>query len=126
MTTDQPRTDLDLAAARAALEAERDELVATLKEQLADAAPQESATTGIGETEHVFNSEQNELAQRVAAVTKATLDDVLAAIARLDDGTYGQCVECAGPIATERLQAIPAASHCVDCQSGRRSTSAFV
>jgi len=38
------------------------------------------------------------------------------AIRRLDEGTFGACVRCGGPIAPERLEAIPWASHCIDCQ----------
>jgi DnaK suppressor protein len=39
-----------------------------------------------------------------------------AALARLDDGTYGTCVRCGRPIAPERLDALPWAAHCIDCQ----------
>jgi RNA polymerase-binding protein DksA len=41
---------------------------------------------------------------------------VEAALARLDDGTYGTCVRCGRPIAQERLDALPWAAHCIDCQ----------
>jgi DnaK suppressor protein len=41
---------------------------------------------------------------------------VEAAILRLDDGTYGSCVRCGRPIAPERLDALPWAAHCIDCQ----------
>ena len=34
----------------------------------------------------------------------------------LDAGTYGVCVTCGQPIAPERLEAMPAAAHCIDCQ----------
>jgi RNA polymerase-binding protein DksA len=39
-----------------------------------------------------------------------------AALARLDDGTYGTCVRCGRPIAPERLDALPWAAYCIDCQ----------
>jgi DnaK suppressor protein len=44
------------------------------------------------------------------------LAEVEAALARLDDGTYGICVRCGRPIAQERLDALPWAAHCIDCQ----------
>jgi RNA polymerase-binding protein DksA len=44
------------------------------------------------------------------------LAEVEAALQRLDDGTYGTCVECGHPIASERLDALPWASHCIGCQ----------
>ncbi len=41
------------------------------------------------------------------------------ALARLDAGKYGICLECGGPIPIERLIALPFAAYCVDCQHKR-------
>ncbi len=41
--------------------------------------------------------------------------DIDAAIARLDEGTYGSCERCRRPIAPERLEAIPHTRHCITC-----------
>jgi DnaK suppressor protein len=38
------------------------------------------------------------------------------ALRRLDAGTFGMCTNCGRPIAPERLEAIPWAAHCIDCQ----------
>jgi DnaK suppressor protein len=38
------------------------------------------------------------------------------ALTRLDVGRYGKCLRCGESIPIERLNAIPFASHCVDCQ----------
>ncbi|HEY6957525.1 MAG TPA: TraR/DksA C4-type zinc finger protein [Candidatus Limnocylindria bacterium] len=38
------------------------------------------------------------------------------ALARMRDGTYGTCVDCGKPIAPERLEAVPEAARCIDCQ----------
>lgn len=38
---------------------------------------------------------------------------VVAALARLDDGTYGTCVDCGRPIAEARLEVRPEAARCV-------------
>ena len=43
------------------------------------------------------------------------LADVRAAIARLDDGSYGQCGGCKAPIPPERLDAVPSAVLCLPC-----------
>lgn len=39
-----------------------------------------------------------------------------AALLRIENGTYGTCVRCGKPIAEERLEAIPYATRCIDCQ----------
>lgn len=48
------------------------------------------------------------------------LTDIDAALGRLEEGTYGRCETCAGPIATERLLARPTARTCIGCASRRR------
>jgi DnaK suppressor protein len=44
------------------------------------------------------------------------LSEVRAALARIDDGGYGQCLQCEDPISPKRLAAIPWASLCIKCQ----------
>ena len=50
------------------------------------------------------------------------LEAVDAALARVAAGTYGRCTSCGGVIADERLDALPWAALCIDCQrtAGRR------
>lgn len=43
------------------------------------------------------------------------LENVVAAIRRLDAGSYGFCAVCDGPIEPARLRALPEAAECVDC-----------
>lgn len=44
-------------------------------------------------------------------------DEVRRAIARIDAGTYGRCVECGQELVPERLDARPEAARCRDCQA---------
>lgn len=45
------------------------------------------------------------------------LSAVLAALRRIDTGSYGLCVECGEPIAAQRLAVQPAALRCALCQA---------
>ena len=45
------------------------------------------------------------------------MDDVRAALQRLDEGSYGNCIDCAEPIALQRLLVQPAALRCAPCQA---------
>ncbi|MEK7447053.1 MAG: TraR/DksA family transcriptional regulator [candidate division NC10 bacterium] len=45
------------------------------------------------------------------------LDEIYAAQARLETGTFGVCERCGQPIELARLRAIPATRHCLACQS---------
>jgi DnaK suppressor protein len=61
------------------------------------------------------------LAQTSAAKALWTkLQDVVRALDKLDDGTYGLCDTCGGPIDPERLDAIPWATRCVTCARAGR------
>jgi RNA polymerase-binding protein DksA len=44
------------------------------------------------------------------------LSEIEAALTRIEEGTYGTCVNCGKPIAEERLAAIPWATYCIDCK----------
>ena len=51
------------------------------------------------------------------------LDQVRMALQRIDEGTFGHCVDCGRPIAAERLEALPHTSRCVDCERSVESGS---
>lgn len=44
------------------------------------------------------------------------LTDVNKALERIDEGTYGICTNCGQPIQAERLEALPQAELCIECQ----------
>jgi DnaK suppressor protein len=58
-----------------------------------------------------------ERAQVMALLRQAreNLDEVDAALARAEGGTYGTCEVCGRPIPPERLDARPTTRTCVDC-----------
>jgi RNA polymerase-binding transcription factor DksA len=66
-------------------------------------------------------SRANELhvTSQLLAAARQQLVESEFALARLDDGTYGLCADCASPISPERLEILPAARHCVACQASR-------
>jgi RNA polymerase-binding transcription factor len=47
---------------------------------------------------------------------RSTLLQIDDAIARIDDGSYGFCINCGQPMAEKRLTAVPWAPYCVECQ----------
>ena len=44
------------------------------------------------------------------------LAEIEGALKRIEEGTFGVCVNCGKPIAEERLAAIPWATYCIDCK----------
>lgn len=51
---------------------------------------------------------------------KGQLDDVDAALARIEAGKYGTCANCGKEIAQARLEARPASILCIDCKTASR------
>ena len=47
----------------------------------------------------------------------AELAQIVQALRRLDDGTYGLCEDCGEPVDTRRLRALPATPYCTACQA---------
>lgn len=45
-----------------------------------------------------------------------TMAQVLDALDRIENGTYGQCEACEQMINKERLRAVPHARNCIECQ----------
>ncbi|HEU4449949.1 MAG TPA: TraR/DksA C4-type zinc finger protein [Gaiellaceae bacterium] len=48
--------------------------------------------------------------------SEQVLSAVDQALERIENGTYGTCARCGKQIAEERLEAIPYATRCIDCQ----------
>ena len=59
----------------------------------------------------------NDLALEAAGINAAQLRSVRLALARIGDGSYGECEECGNPIGFSRLQARPEARLCIACQT---------
>ncbi len=57
----------------------------------------------------------NQVLDNVEGSAVIEAQQVHAAIARIDAGTYGACSTCGEPIGEKRLQALPYATQCMDC-----------
>jgi DnaK suppressor protein len=74
------------------------------------------ATTGPGETDHI-NAETERLLEAVLDDhARLALDEITAALTRIESGTYGTCQRCGAPIGEDRLDALPRARYCIECQ----------
>ena len=105
--------DPGLDGLRATLAAEHARLTAELGEAIVAPGQMTYGSQAAAATQ-VFE-QQRDLALRDRAIAQLALVD--AALARLDDGTFGACLRCGKPIAPGRLEALPWAAHCIDCQT---------
>jgi RNA polymerase-binding protein DksA len=70
-------------------------------------------TNDLGETASITLGREIDYA--LGENSQAVLGEIDAALARIEDGTYGTCTNCGKEIAVERLEAQPWASLCIDC-----------
>ena len=103
-------------AAREILLIERARVVEELKTEV-DAPGQMTYGSQAAAASHVFE-QQRDLALRDHNVVHLAAID--AALTRLDAGTYGSCTSCGKPIPEGRLEALPWAALCIDCQKASR------
>ena len=109
---------MDTTVARKRLEEMRDDLERTIA-VLQGERPAPTAGTGYPQDSADAGSFLSE-ADRTEAILESARgqhDEVLAALTRLDEDTYGQCVDCGHEIPEGRLDARPDAARCVGCQS---------
>ncbi|MBN1854448.1 MAG: TraR/DksA family transcriptional regulator [Pirellulales bacterium] len=63
-----------------------------------------------------LDSAQNEISSQLAEVESRELANIEKALQRLRNGTYGICEGCEGKIPVARLNALPYATFCINCQ----------
>jgi DnaK suppressor protein len=108
---------VEISIARKVLEAMRDDLersivVLQAEHPRARGGAMEAGDAGANLTE----ADRNEAA--VESV-RGQRGDVMAALARVEDGSYGKCVDCGQSVPDGRLEARPTTARCVGCQSKR-------
>jgi RNA polymerase-binding protein DksA len=113
----------ELARFRKLIEAERERVRRTLgniEEEISDRTSNKSSGNQ-GYSNHMadIGSDAMEQEQAFLHASQETeylkqLDD---ALKKVDEGTYGECEDCAGTIPVKRLEAYLAAGLCVACKS---------
>lgn len=102
---------------RAEASARADALAATLAELTADRSG--SNDDDEHDPEGVTLSSEWSRLTGLAEGASAELDQIDDALARVDTGHYGVCVDCGNPIPVERLEVRPFAERCVTCAAKR-------
>jgi DnaK suppressor protein len=93
------------------LEAKQAELAQVLRNR--DGIAIEKSPDALDE---VQNAAERELAIRNLDRESNLLRNVRAALHRIDEGTFGVCLHCEEDISLKRLNAVPWAPYCIQCQ----------
>ncbi|MBE3559901.1 MAG: TraR/DksA C4-type zinc finger protein [Ktedonobacteraceae bacterium] len=108
---------LDIALQKARLETKLAEVQAHIREQHAAATRESGEGSGIPDLEEVaadLAARQLEQSELFGEITLS--NEIQAALRRIEEGTYGRCIECGQPIAEKRLEVLPWASLCIKDQ----------
>ena len=65
--------------------------------------------------EQATERENDDVLEEIARETQLSIAHLKAAIGRIEDGSYGVCVDCGDDISAGRLDAIPETTQCVAC-----------
>lgn len=91
--------------------------LAELAERVEDIEEELRAPVSKSFGEQAIERESDEVLEDLEEANLTEIAAIRAALARLEDGTYGECVSCGKKIAPARLLAIPHTAVCIDCAS---------
>ncbi|HEX3291237.1 MAG TPA: TraR/DksA C4-type zinc finger protein [Gaiella sp.] len=66
--------------------------------------------------DHASEMFDREVDESLEENAETIVQEIDAALQRIEDGTYGTCVRCGNPIPDDRLAAVPYAVLCVSCR----------
>jgi len=103
------------ARLRPRLEEELRELAALLEQSSAEAAPVTLDQQSVGRIARMDAMQMQAMAQENERRRKLRRARLIAALARIDNGDFGYCLDCGEPIGEGRLSVDPTFPTCVAC-----------
>ncbi len=111
--------ELDIAAAEKALREERESIVHQMEELGATETGDLTGDVNYGDgfsDAGAATAERTEVMGVVDAL-RGQVEGIDAALARIEEGTYGTCASCGNEIGAARLEFRPSSILCVSCKS---------
>ena len=106
---------------------QREALLRQLDQQRGGDSRVGAATAHLGQTEdsHAQALSERELELLLDDRESVELNDIDAALRRIEEGRYGECIDCGEGIANARWLAAPQAPRCISCQQQREQVRAI-
>jgi DnaK suppressor protein len=105
---------------RRQLEQRKRQLTAEMQAMRRDARQTSRADTrGADEQDAAVADQRSDIDLAVLQMKAETVARIDSALRRVDQGTFGNCVECGEKISVERLAALPFALRCRVCEQSR-------
>ena len=119
MTSTVKRREGRYKELKAILEERRLEIIGAVQHKIRNVRTEGAAANGQGARDQAETSEadiQDDIEFALLQMKTETLGKIDEALARLEGGSYGNCYECGGEIAQQRLRALPFAVRCRECE----------
>ena len=104
---------------RARLITQQQELTKSLQDADATTKPVTLDQQSVGRVSRIDAIQQQQMAIANQQQSSSILRGIELALRRIEEASYGDCLECGEAIAYARLQAQPSVSLCIGCQSAR-------
>lgn len=95
-----------------------------LQQEIHDELVKEGSSSAISLAGKVHDKQEESLSEMLTEINLAMLSqhqhelkNLERALRRMDEGEYGDCIDCDAPIAIARLRAYPTAVRCILCQA---------
>lgn len=75
-----------------------------------------TAQHGPDEGDRASSSHEKEILFRRSTQARTSIKAIEAALVRMEEGTFGLCVDCGLEIGKKRLEALPWTRYCITCQ----------
>lgn len=104
------------------LEERRLEIIGEVQHKMRNVRNEDAAISRQGVRDEAESSEaeiQDDIEFALLQMKAETLKKIGKALARLEEGSYGNCYECGTEISEQRLRALPFAVRCKSCEESR-------
>ena len=111
----------DLPPIRKKLIEMRDQLLKTVRDK-----QERDIDVGVevgDEADQATSSQEKEMLFELSDNERVMLDQIEGSLRKMEKGAYGLCESCQKPIAKARIQAVPFARYCIQCQSSAESAA---
>ena len=95
----------------------------TARNDARETASEDRSTYSLHMADHGTDAMEREKSLLLAQRGGDYIDYLNEALQRIEDGTFGICRTCKGPIGRGRLEAVPTATQCISCKSKREEES---
>jgi DnaK suppressor protein len=126
-TSERAKVEMDHARyedLKQMLEGRKRQILSEVQEKIRDVRSENTS----GKLSHVLDSGesseadiQEDIEFALIQMKAETLSKIDEALARLEEGAYGNCFECGSEISEPRLRALPFAVRCKDCEEARET-----